>query len=360
MIKGKFNNKEVRSLKESKFNNDWIIAALHILVVHKSQHITSLFTDKENTPYSDIGKYKIKLYVSGGLKEIVVDDYFPCFQDADDEFYLLGVPFQYNSFTNQKAIWPMLIEKAIATEYGSYENLKNGTIDDAITLLTGVTIFRFNLLSEEVKMKIANGSLWIALQSYSDKPFLVGVLSLDKDMLPENNEGIAPYQVYFITDVIQCDSHKLIEMLSIEGEISWKGNWNPQSPIWTRRIREIITRHKVQKKKVKEQYERRFPLVRSPKCKTFYLSLKDLLKYFEAIFFQVYFDDTWEMQVIYDSWSIGRSGGSVMNLESVRYNPQYLLKVMQTTKLFFLLCQIWPYSNPGNTNVNHRITNDRI
>lgn len=81
--------------------------------------------------------------------------------------------------------------------------------------------------------------------------------------------------------------------------------------------------------------------------KSFYMCLEDFLRYYEVIFFTIFFDESWEKQVIKDSWSAGRSGGSAINLESVRCNPQYLIKVNQTTETFFLLHQIAPYSKSG-------------
>eukprot|EP00826_Nyctotherus_ovalis_P013822 TRINITY_DN13790_c0_g1_i2.p1 TRINITY_DN13790_c0_g1~~TRINITY_DN13790_c0_g1_i2.p1 ORF type:complete len:337 (+),score=79.52 TRINITY_DN13790_c0_g1_i2:562-1572(+) len=208
--------------------------------------------------------------------------------------------------------------------------------------MTGIATFRFNLLSEEVKTKFVNGSLWRSFQRYSDKCVLMCAVSLPKEMLPRDNEGIPPSQAYVVLDVVQCDSHKLIELRSLWGSTFWKGSWNPNSPMWSRRIREIIAQHKAQKKLLKDT-ESEFSLEKAGEGRSFYLCLKDFLKYYEIIFFNISFGSTWHKLVIQDSWTIGRSGGSVMNLESVRYNPQYLIKVTYPTEMYFLLHQVWPY-----------------
>ena len=143
----------------------------------------------------------------------------------------------------------MIIEKALATEYGSYENLNGGVIDDALNLLTGTAAFRYNLLNEDIRMRIADGSLWQKMMEYRNKCFLMGAGSLPKQMMPQNNMGIVPCHAYAIMDVFECDSHKLIELKNPWGEIIWNGKWGPFSGTWTRRIREMVAQHKAKQKR---------------------------------------------------------------------------------------------------------------
>eukprot|EP00826_Nyctotherus_ovalis_P041082 TRINITY_DN4101_c0_g3_i4.p1 TRINITY_DN4101_c0_g3~~TRINITY_DN4101_c0_g3_i4.p1 ORF type:complete len:263 (+),score=10.08 TRINITY_DN4101_c0_g3_i4:48-791(+) len=167
-----------------------------------------------------------------------------------------------------------------------------------------------------------------------------------------------------IMDVLECDSHKLIELKNTWDETLWNGRWSPFSNAWTRRLREIVAQHKAQKNNLNRE---RFgnlsrPLVKVPKGggKCFYMCLEDFLQYFEVIFFNAFFDDTWEKHVIRDAWTVGRCGGSVINSETVRYNPQYFIKLMRTTATFFLLHQILPYSKFGMSGGERRATDSWV
>jgi len=337
--------------RQGEFGDCWIIAAMTMLAVDAPQYLTAIFPEGEKTEPSPDGKYIVKLYVDNEIKTIIVDDYFPCIEEPDSKYKLLATPFQYDAEHNKKIIWPMLIEKALATEYGSYENLNGGVIDDALNLLTGTAAFRYNLLNEDVKMKIADGSLWQKMMEYRSKSFLIGAGSLPKEMMPKNNMGIVPRHAYVIMDVLECDSHKLIELKNTWDDTLWNGRWSPFSSVWTRRLREIVAQYKAQKNNSNRE---RFgdlarPLVKVPKGggKCFYMCLEDFLQYYEVIFFNVFFDEAWEKLVIRDGWTVGRCGGSIINSETVRYNPQYLIKVTKTTEIFFLLHQILPYSKFG-------------
>jgi len=322
-----------------------------MLAVQSPEYLVSIFPKGEKTEYSPNGKYEVKLFVDGEPKLIIIDDYFPCMENSIEQDHKLVVTsFQYDEENDRKLIWPMLIEKALATEYGGYENLNNTVIDDALNLLTGTAAFRYNLLNEDVRMRIADGSLWMKLIEYRRKCFLMGAGSLPKKMMPDNNMGIVSCHAYAIMDVFECDSHKLIELKNPWSETVWNGNWSPLSNTWTRRTREIVAKHKAQEK---AKYEKRKgskkdvrPLVKVPEGsgKCFYMCLEDFLQYYEIIFFTIFFDDSWEKKVIKDSWSVGRSGGSVINSDTVRYNPQYLVRVENTIDMFFLLHQIAAYS----------------
>jgi len=342
--------------RQGEFGDCWIMAAITMVALHEPQSLINMFNNGISTEYSPNGKYELRLFLDGKSKKITIDDYFPCMEqpaatnvaNSEPEYKLLAAPFQYDHQSNSKVIWPMLIEKALATEYGSYENLNGGAIDDALNLLTGSPAFRYNLLNEDVRMKLADGSLWRKMIEYDNKAFLMGAGSLPKELMPQNNMGIIPCHAYAIVDVFECDSYKLIELKNPWGKTFWNGNWSPFSNTWTRRIREMVKQHKANKRGLQNVNKTSpdSPLVKVPdgSGKCFYMCLEDFVKYYEVIFFTISFDKSWVEKTIHDSWSAGRSGGSAINLETVRYNPQYLIKVTEASEMFFLLHQVVPYS----------------
>ena len=83
---------------------------------------------------------------------ITVDDYFPCSQNGTHSYVRVS-----SGNTNTKEIWPMLIEKAYAKMYGSYQNISGGYVDAALADLTNGAPDRYSLQDQEVKEMIISG-----------------------------------------------------------------------------------------------------------------------------------------------------------------------------------------------------------
>ena len=64
--------------------------------------------------------------IDGEMKEIVLDDYFPCSN---------GIPLFSRSNGNE--LWVLLIEKAYAKIFGSYHKIESGLATNAMKDLTG-------------------------------------------------------------------------------------------------------------------------------------------------------------------------------------------------------------------------------
>ena len=65
----------------------------------------------------------------GEWKSVILDDYFPCFMTnpAQSAF----------SRSNEDELWVLLLEKAYAKLYGSYDKIESGLAGHAIHDLTG-------------------------------------------------------------------------------------------------------------------------------------------------------------------------------------------------------------------------------
>ena len=66
---------------------------------------------------------------------ITIDDHIPCFYKGQPMF-IRG---------NTGELWPLLIEKAYAKLFGTYEAICNGDAAKALFDLTGMPIFRLNI-----------------------------------------------------------------------------------------------------------------------------------------------------------------------------------------------------------------------
>ena len=249
---------------------------------------------------------------------------------------------------NKKIIWPLLVEKAVAKEYGSYANLNGGAIDYALMLITGNPAFRYNLLNDEIQLRVADNSLWVKILDFVQKGFLLGAGTLPIEEIPRNYEQIAGAHAYAVLDAFEFDGHKLLQLRDPRGTSAWVGEWSASSEKWTSRLKEMIAKRGKQKTLQKIRSERRLvasgtsPVPRSQK--TFFVSWSEFVKCFEVIFVSIFFDNAWDSVKISDEWKEGQAGGSAMYPKSVKNNPQYLLSVTEEIEVFCLLENLAPAS----------------
>lgn len=213
-----------------------------------------MFSKIDQQEISRTGKYTIKFFVDGTPKEVIIDDYFPCTEETrygedmeETRIELLSTPFQFDKVGNRKIIWPMLIEKAFAKEFGSYEYLSSCSIDDAMMYITGNAGFRFNLLNEDILMKIADKSAWKVIIELLLKGFSLGAESFPKELMPGINLGIIPSHAYEIVNAFECDSNNLLEIKNPWGFCPWTGHWSEYSNKWSKRIQRMINTKKLEK-----------------------------------------------------------------------------------------------------------------
>jgi calpain-15 len=78
---------------------------------------------------NDAGCYAIRFYLNGEEKVVVVDDYFPWFKQDKN--------FAFSRSTTDHEIWVLLLEKAWAKIFGSYQAIESGIAGEALPALTG-------------------------------------------------------------------------------------------------------------------------------------------------------------------------------------------------------------------------------
>jgi calpain-15 len=117
---------EPGDIKQGLLGDCYFLSVLSILAEHPLR-IKNLFKSQYR---NDQGIYGVKLLNKGEYKEIVVDDYFPC---------LGGEPAF--SKANGRELWVLLLEKAWAKKFGSYERIEAGFAENVMHDLTGAPAF---------------------------------------------------------------------------------------------------------------------------------------------------------------------------------------------------------------------------
>ena len=141
----KFQVSEFSKLYQGIFSkNTYFLYALGILQLFNKNLIERLFlTDK----YNSFGCYAVILNYNGEWAIINVDDYFPFMKSKNQLLF---------SKSEKNEMWLMILEKAYAKLYGSYENIQNGNLLDTIFDLTGINFEFFdekNFFSYEEMIK---------------------------------------------------------------------------------------------------------------------------------------------------------------------------------------------------------------
>lgn len=103
----------------------WLLAAM-AAIAEVPILLDSIFSSCRGV--SDIGLYELFLWPNGVKTRVVIDDWFPC--DAK-----IGRPCY--SHCKGNLLWVMLLEKAFAKFYGSYQHLESGLVYRAMMDLTG-------------------------------------------------------------------------------------------------------------------------------------------------------------------------------------------------------------------------------
>ena len=121
-----FKGHTLGKIQPGYLSNGWMLQALTIV----SQSSTSIEPLIGSELYKASGLYVIRLFFKGSWRNVMIDDYIP-FRDRAAEHPLFA------HCEDPKEAWPMLLEKACAKLYGSYEALCSGTLEEGLLLFTG-------------------------------------------------------------------------------------------------------------------------------------------------------------------------------------------------------------------------------
>ena len=88
-------------IKQGNLSVSYLIAVFLALTEYPNR-IKNIFNNKKINP---LGIYSVNIYVDGEPKEILLDDYFPCFSDRNEHLFVK---------TKCNSCWSMFLEKAWA------------------------------------------------------------------------------------------------------------------------------------------------------------------------------------------------------------------------------------------------------
>ena len=208
------------NIKQGNLGDCYLLSALSALA-EWPRRVRELFITTEP---NEAGVYRLKLYLNGVATEITVDEYFPC--KADGSF-----AFARNADNN--TIWPMLIEKAYAKAFGSYQRIESGHMMESLQTLTCSYI---DILDHH---ETPLDELWGHIKDAISKDYIIltnvhaGEASdRVKALGLVDNHAYTLIGAYEVEDK-EGDEVRLLKVRNPWGHGEWEGDWSDNSDKWT-------------------------------------------------------------------------------------------------------------------------------
>jgi hypothetical protein len=172
--------------------------------------------------FSPYGVYSVRIWDEGEWKYIIVDDYFPVYNDRP--------AFLHSRSPNET--WPMILEKAMAKYCGGYDIMDASNPDcpgssKAFSLLTGGDGIWFTL------SKHSPFETWEKLVEFLQQNWIVGASSKKQD----SHHGIVSKHAYAILGAAIVNQEKILRLRNPWGDAEWMGRWGEACAQWTPDLR---------------------------------------------------------------------------------------------------------------------------
>lgn len=210
-------------IRQGALGDTYFLCALTLLA-EKPSRIEKLFITKDP---SEWGVYAVELCVHGEKKVVVVDDFFPCTGPTGGPCF---------SKANGSELWVMILEKAWAKVYGSYERTERGTSNGALRDLTG---------APTVTYKFEEGT-WEKIIEGIREEYIICASASSNKASQQILEGIGligslSYAVLKAQEVKTSEGPvKLVMLRNPWSNAEWQGDWSDKSPKWTPQLKKLL------------------------------------------------------------------------------------------------------------------------
>eukprot|EP00457_Paulinella_chromatophora_P006334 gb/GEZN01006352.1/.p1 GENE.gb/GEZN01006352.1/~~gb/GEZN01006352.1/.p1 ORF type:complete len:469 (+),score=76.51 gb/GEZN01006352.1/:48-1454(+) len=237
---------EPKDVAQGELGDCWLLSAIACLTEFDGA-IRNLFITKQ---YSARGIYEIRLYNGYHRKfeKVTLDDYLPVKKGTKKPIF---------ANPNGGELWVLLLEKAFAKVFGSYNGIQGGLIITALEALTGDEVMTFkkdkgtwnrmNLVHfkpepekpdkprpvglRTTEEKHSDQDMWGVVLAYLDRGSVLGAGSIGSSD-KKDTHGIVEGHAYSIVNCVEEGEFKMVQLRNPWGTFEWDGDWSDKSQLW--------------------------------------------------------------------------------------------------------------------------------
>jgi len=216
-----FDKIDPSDISQGSCGDCYFLASLSSLAEFPNR-IQSIFLTKS---LNDAGCYAVELTINGEKRTVVVDDRFPYDQQKED--------WAMSRTSKSREIWVLILEKAFAKVFGSYQRIESGNTSEALYPLTGCptkfflhrsidppTLYSYIKRSNAAGYVMATACVSKANEKMNSSP---------ADMKAEglvDNHAYSLLSIKTVTDHKTREEVKLLQLRNPYGFREWKGDWS--------------------------------------------------------------------------------------------------------------------------------------
>jgi len=202
-------------------------------IAERPHRLEKLFEINKHNPR---GYYIVKFCNMGIWEKYAIDDHFPCYPKESMNF---GPCFSSASIEEEKTeLWVLLLEKAWAKRFGSYEFIESGVVSSVLRDLTGAPTK--TLFSDDP-------DLWEECVRGEDLDFIMAASSNsdEKSEAKIEEAGLVPGHAYAMLRAVEVETRegvaRLCQLRNPWGKHEWQGDWSDDSNKWTDELRRKLS-----------------------------------------------------------------------------------------------------------------------
>jgi calpain-15 len=223
-----FDSIEPGDIMQGALGDCYFLSALSA-IAEFPHRIQMLFDTKD---YEPAGCYIVSMLETGVIKDHIVDDYFPV--DRSGKAAFSGPKVERGT----AELWVVILEKAYANRFGSYDAIQAGFTEDVLRDLTGAPC---EILSTE-----DGDCIWEKLMHGNDVGYIITAASGgDQDEHDTTNAlGLVSLHAYSVIEAAEVPTRGgtecLLKIRNPWGATEWQGDWSDNSPLWTPELKRTL------------------------------------------------------------------------------------------------------------------------
>lgn len=215
-------------IRQGQLGDCYLLCAISSLAEQPSLISRLFYFPKLN----DHGVIGVWLFINGKWDLVIIDEYFPStIAEGKKKFAF--------SYTIDKEVWVMAIEKAYAKAYGSFYDIVGGCPFWSLRELTGAPYEIINDFGNSQKT-------WEKVRDSISQGFVLACSSRSGSHVESLlKEGIATSHAYSLLDAREIkDSRgrprRIVQIRNPWGKYEWNGEFSDQSPSWTPELKRLL------------------------------------------------------------------------------------------------------------------------